>query len=115
MTSLLITLPKHISWKDYEKELETVKDGEMQMNFKVSSRPKRVSAGDRCYICHNGYIVGWMKIVDIFYGDRFKCSTTGCDWDEGWYVARSGEFHYITPIPCKGFQGYRYIDSDNLE
>ena len=108
--ALLITIPKTIKWEDYLKEIDTVKDSSQEMNFKVSSKPTKVSIGDRCYICHNGFIKGWMQISNIEYKDAFDCSTTGEHWDEGWYVSRSGEFHKLDKeISQKGFQGYRYI------
>lgn len=110
-TALLITIPKTIKWEDYEKELDAVKDESQEMNYKVSSKPQRVNIGDRCYLCHNGYIKGWMKISNITYKDGFDCTTTGEHWDKGWYVSRTGEFHKLDKeIPQKGFMGYKYID-----
>lgn len=109
-TALLITIPKTIKWEDYVKEIEAVRDETMEMNYKVSSKPGRVSAGDRCYICHNGFIKGWMRISSIEFRQSFDCATTKNHWDAGWYVSRSGEFHPLNPeVPQKGFMGYRYI------
>ena len=109
--ALCITVPKTISWSDYEKELADVADGRMEMNYKLSSYPKRVSVGDRCYVVHNGMIRGWMTITGIEQRDEsFKCETTGRIWNSGVYVKRSGPFHYLkNPIPMKGFMGYKYI------
>ena len=108
--ALLITIPKTIKWEDYEKEIDAVKDESQEMNYKVSSKPTKVDVGDRCYLCHNGFIKGWMKISNISK-KKFQCTTTGKDWDEGWYVSRTGEFHKLDKeIPQKGFMGYKYID-----
>lgn len=102
--ALLITVPKSIEWSDYEKELETVRDGFEEMFFKLSSYPKHVKVGDRCYVCHNGFIKGWMKITSLGQMKGFECSTTGKQWNDGIYVGRSGEFHYLdNPVECKGF------------
>jgi hypothetical protein len=106
---IVVTLPKHIKWSDYEKELDTVKDGVEVMNFKVPFLPK-VSIGAKCYIAHDGFVKGWMEIVGL--SDKgFDCTTTGQHWD-GKFVQRSGKFNYIEPIPMKGFQGFRYIKLD---
>jgi len=105
---IIITVPKTISWQDYSKELEAVKDGSHVMNFRLSAMPN-VKPGNRCYVVHNGEIKGWMKIVGTKKGP-FKCTTTGVEWPEGNYVERSGVFHYITPIEMKGFQGFRYYN-----
>ena len=108
--AICITLPKTIKWSDYQKELDAVASGEQEMNYRLSSKPSKVSVGDRCYICHCGYLIGWMTITDISYRDAFECSTTGEYWDSGWYISRSGSFHYIKErIAMKGFMGYKYI------
>lgn len=104
---IIITLPKSVDWKDYEKELEAVKDGKEVMNFKLNALPK-TAIGNKCYVVHNGQIKGWMKIVGVSHKD-FVCSTTGKHW-KGNFVERSGEFHYIDPTPMKGFQGFRYYN-----
>lgn len=112
--ALLITIPKSTKWEEYQKELDAVKSEEMEMNFKVSSLPKGVNVGDRCYLVYNGFIVGWMKIS--FLGEKeFDCTTTGKKW-KGNFVSRTGEFHELKKkIPYKGFQGYRYFDYSNID
>lgn len=110
--AICITLPKDIKWSDYQKELDMVASGEQEMNYRLSSKPSRVSVGDRCYICHRGFLVGWMTISDISYKDDFVCTTTGEHWKAGWYISRTGEFHYIkSSVPMKGFMGYKYISN----
>lgn len=109
-TALCITLPKTVKWSDYRDELEAVADGSQEMHYRLSSKPTKVKPGDRCYICHNGYLVGWMRISDISYKESFQCTTTGTFWKEGWYVSRTGPFHYLhEKVPMKGFMGYKYI------
>lgn len=106
---LVITIPKTVKWEDYQKELDAVADGSQEMNFKVPTLPKKVKPGDRCYLCYNGNIIGWMTISSMG-PKKFNCTTNGTAW-EGNFVSRSGEFHKLDqPIPCKGFQGYKYID-----
>ena len=108
MIGLLITLPSSIEWEDYQKELDEVECGRSEMNFKVPSLPKKIKVGDRCYLCWRGNIVGWMTISSI--GEKsFVCGTTGKPYS-GKFVSRSGKFHKIEPVKCKGFQGFRYID-----
>lgn len=111
---ICITIPKTTNWNDYQRELAAVKDGKQVMLFRVPNRPKNVNKGDKCYLCYNGNIIGWMTVVDVIHSDGFKCTTSGNNWPEGWYVARSGEFHKIEPIPMKGFQGIRYMKSNNI-
>ena len=115
MSSIVITIPKNIKWSDYEKELSAVEDESQEMHYKIPTLPKDVNVGDRCYLCHDGYIKGWMKISHIGKLDGFECTTTGKDWSEGYYVSRTGPFHYLkNPIPMKGFMGYRKIDDSAI-
>lgn len=104
---IIITIPKNITWQDYKKEIDKVKDGSSVMNFKVNHFPK-TSVGNRCYLLYDGAIRGWMEIVG-FSEEPFKCSTTGREWS-GKFIQRSGPFYEIDPIPMKGFQGFRYFE-----
>ena len=106
---IVITLPSTIKWEDYRKELDSVHDYTQEMNFKVSNFPTKTEVGKKCYLCYKGNIVGWMEIVG-FEEKEFDCSTTGQAW-KGKFIQRSGPFHYITNIPMKGFQGFRYINN----
>jgi len=107
--NIVITLPKKILWKQYEKELQDVKSGDKVLNFKVSNFPKNTKVGNKCYLVHDSSVVGWMNIVG-FEEKEFKCETTGKKW-KGKFIQRSGTFHKIDPIKMKGFQGFRYYSS----
>lgn len=105
---IVITIPAKIKWEDYQKELDAVKDGSMVLNFKVPFFPKETGVGSKCYLIHQGHIRGWMKIVGMSE-EEFTCEVTGKKW-RGRFIQRSGPFHKITPIPMKGFQGFKYIN-----
>lgn len=106
---IIITIPKNIRWEDYMKEIAAVRDGNQQMMFKVHHLPQRTNIGDRCYLCYNGKITGYMLVNWIGYNPGFNCTTTGNYWEPGNYIARSGSFHKAcTDIEYKGFQGFRY-------
>lgn len=104
---IIVTIPKSIKWEDYKKELDAVKDYSQIMNFKVNNFPK-TAKGNKCYLCYNGNIIGWMEIVGLSEKE-FTCTTTGNKW-KGKFIERSGPFHKIDPIPMKGFQGFRYFN-----
>lgn len=112
--SIVITLPSSVAWKDYTKELDKVKDGRQTLNFKVHDFPRGVKIGDKCYVCHQGKIMGWMEIIG-FSEKSFKCTTTGKEMN-GKFIERSGAFHYLDKyIPYKGFQGYRYFNINDYK
>lgn len=109
LRDIVVTLPATIKWSDYQKELKEAEDYSSEMNFKVSSIPKQTGVGKKCYISHNGFLVGYMAITDIVSKD-FTCTTTGNKW-KGNFIVRSGPFTYLKDkIPMKGFQGFRYIN-----
>lgn len=103
---IIITLPKTINWIDYQKELDSVANGENILNFKVNNFPK-TGIGSKCYLIHDGFIRGYMFISGLTT-KSFTCSTTGKKWD-GKFIERSGKFFSIIPIPMKGFQGFKYF------
>lgn len=105
--SIVITLPSVVSWDEYKKELDAVYDYKQVLNFKVAHFPKGIHSGDKCYIIHNGLVMGWMEIVG-FSEKEFVCSTTNKKW-VGKFIERSGPFHELRNKPqMKGFQGWRY-------
>lgn len=106
---IIITIPKNIKWNEYLKEISAVRDGDQQMMFKVPHLPQHTNIGDRCYLCYQGKIIGFMNISWLGYNLGFDCTTTGIHWDAGNYIARSGHFYRICEdIDYKGFQGFRY-------
>jgi len=105
---IIITLPAKVKWEDYEKELAAVREGSNVLNFKVPYFPKETDIGCKCYLVHKGHVRGWMEIVGLEEHD-FVCEVTGTKW-KGKFIQRSGPFHEITPIPMKGFQGFKYFN-----
>jgi hypothetical protein len=112
VTDIVITIPKSISWPEYQKELDAVADGSQKMRFKVNNWPKEAKVGDKCYVAYQGAIRGWMPIVGFWEGS-FKCTTTGRTWS-GKFIERSGEFNSVDPTPMKGFQGWRYLTNEDV-
>lgn len=106
---IIITLPKSVSWKEYEKELqETEKGGEI--NFKIPFFPTNTRIGEKCFITHNGFVKGFM-LISGFKEKDFVCSVTGKKW-KGKFVCRVGKFYKVEPKIFKGFQGWRYFKYD---
>ncbi len=108
----LITIPKSVSWSDYEKELAAVRDGTQVMNYKTRYIPKEMKVGDRCFIVWDGRVRGWMEIVGL--EDRQKpwtCTTSGQRWPAGKYIQRSGPFHPVDGPAYTGFRGIRKFES----
>lgn len=103
---IIITIPKSVKWSEYEEELKAAERGEI-LNYKVQYFPK-TEIGNKCYICYNGFIIGYHKICGMSEKE-FMCTTRNQAWT-GKFVERTGRLHKIDPIPMAGFRGYRYVD-----
>ena len=44
--NIAITVPKTIKWEQYEKEIDAVRDGEQEMNYRLPTLPKDTEVGD---------------------------------------------------------------------
>lgn len=103
---IIITIPKNTDMALYMLELKAVENSENIISFKVPTFPKQTVVGDRCYICHNGEVIGYHTICG-FSQKKFVCEITGKVWN-GKFVERSGKLHKVTGIKMRGFQGWKY-------
>lgn len=111
---IIITIPKATSWEDYKTEIHACETSpETMMCYRVHNVPRKSTVGDCCYVVYHGKIVGWMSICYIGWLGRQKCTTTQRLMSSGYYICRSGKFHYLSKnIPMKSFRGWRYFNYD---
>jgi len=102
---IVVTLPRQVSWKIYEAELDAVADWKGDLLYRVAQLPP-VVPHDRCYLVWRGAVRGWMSIIAARRREGFHCAITGKWWPAGKYIIRSGPFHRIHPIPMRGFPGW---------
>ena len=109
MTDILITIPKKVKRETWMKEAKDVeKDPTMTLNFRVPFKPD-VKKGDKCFVVHDGEVLGFHYVDGVKQMDGFKCQTTGKWWPKGFYIQRSGKFHPLKKKErMKGFRGIRY-------
>lgn len=105
----IVTIPKSISWDEYLNEIEDAKNNNLSLYYRVPFKPKKLNIGDKFYICHDGFVKGYMIVSNIIFKDEFTCNTTGKTWKMGYYIERKGKFFSIDEKPMKGFMGIRYI------
>lgn len=113
MQDLVVTWPKSKSLDAYLKELERAVSERLEINFRVPTKPHLTPA--RCYIVHSGYVRGYNLIRKIEWRGEREVARVESDafagfWPAGYYIVRDPLWHPITPIPMRGFQGYRYMD-----
>lgn len=72
--------------------------------------------GSRVYYVEDGYLRGFGTVEsdeDVLFRDWNACDTTGRHFGKGWYVyIPADSWKWITPIPYKGFQGWRYAPDE---
>lgn len=107
----VITIPKTVKWEEYERELQSVADGDLALNYRTRYFPKEMKVGDRCYVVWNGRVRGWMTVVGMVeHPAPWVCQTTGNIWAAGKYIQRSGEWHPVNGPAMAGFRGIRKFD-----
>lgn len=115
MKSWVITIPKTVSWEDYQKELAAVADQSQVLNYRVRFAPKLMQKGDKMFVVHDGVVRGYQLVHDIkHWPSGFVCQTTQARWEPGVYIQRTGIFHRIAPIQMLGFRGVRQFDEKDI-
>lgn len=104
----IVTLPRHVEWGDFERDLDAVRDGSRLLNHRIPRAPEGMRAGDRCYLVWRGRVRGWMRIVAVAdQAEGFRCEATGREFPAGVYVQSAGEFHRVDGPAMQGFHGVR--------
>jgi len=105
----IVTIPKRVNLRDWMGEVQQVEENpEMTLNFRVAFKPN-VQKGDRCYVVHDGEVIGYHIVDGVKTLDGFKCETTGKFWKKGTYIIRKGRFYPLKQkVELKGFRGVRY-------
>lgn len=114
MPDIVITLPRHVEWEDYQKELDAVAGWSGVLNYRLPGLPSSDIRARQCYLVWRGFVRGWMRIIRADDHKGFRCMTTGKWRREGFYIQRSGPFHRIDPIPMRGFRGWRYFEMTEM-
>jgi len=88
--------------------------GEYFRRFAFHAAPSRLNAGDRVWYVEDGYLRGFAVVSRIEHRTVGEmCVTTGRNWPQGVYVFMDAtSWRWITPVPMRGFQGYRYAQWD---
>ena len=110
MKQWIVTIPKTMKWETFQQELRAIENGDEVKNWKLRGQPKHMQPGEHMYVTHGGVLKGWLVIKSIVYRPKgVVCTTTGRQWEQGWYAQLAGRFHIVHPDPYKGFQGYREL------
>lgn len=112
MTDWILTIPKTVSWGDYQRELIAAAQGAV-LNYRVRHWIG-VAEGERVFLVWNGRIRGWMKALGVVHWPSgFKCEVTGARWEPGYYLQRTGAFTYEDGGAMRGFRGVRRFQPDD--
>jgi hypothetical protein len=109
MPCIIVTTPKSEIENSRREAEECKKAGGGRYFRRIGDcLPRAVKAGDRIYYVEDGYIRGFCIIEELkFYRERVQCETTGNYWQPGAYAFMDATtWHWIEPIPQKGFRGY---------
>ena len=112
MKDLLITMPEHV----VRSVLAAPQD---RFWFKHCGRgkPKWHVVGDRVFFLYGGFIRGFGRTHSVRRLGRVV-SLDGRRFGAGWYLKIFPDsWRWITPLPMRGFQGFRYskLREDEIE
>jgi len=114
---IIVTTPK-TEIENSAKEADNCKKrngGFYFRRFPLNHSPK-IKIKDKVFYCEDGYIRGFCEVSHIEKMKKNTCSTTSLKYPEGIYLMMdSTTWKWITPIPMKGFQGYRYFKDINFD
>lgn len=104
---IIVTTPKSQS-EIAKKEAEYVNKNPNAYWFRTFKRKPDISVGERVYYVDQGQITGYGVIFQISH-ESITCETTGNVYT-GFQLKQRRWVAFKTPIPFKGFQGYRYVN-----
>jgi hypothetical protein len=104
---ILVTTPKS-AHETAKQEAELVANDPEAYWFRTFARKPNVSVGDKVYYVDNGCITGYGIIFEISQ-ESIDCDVTGKNYS-GYQLKQRKWVALKTPIPFKGFQGYRYVE-----
>lgn len=115
MIDVAVTWPKTRPLGSYYAELKCAMAEGKLINFRLPARPR--TQPQRCYMVYDGAVRCWSPVVGVEHKRRGDVidPVTGRAWPEGWYLVRRPLYvELATPVPMRGFQGFRYVDREEL-
>jgi len=108
---IIVTTPK----KDLENAQAETDSGEPYWFRRLPHKPVHLNIGDRVFYLSDGCIIGFARLLNIEEKPNgMQCSTTGKIWPPGWYlIIDAYSWTDIQPIPCRGFQGFKYFKASD--
>lgn len=109
---IAITWPKSRPLDSYLTELRKATDAGLVINYRVSSFPKKLNVGDRCYMIYDNVVRGWNEVLGVERRDDVIDAVNGALMRPGIYVIRNPTWmgEYGLERLMKGFRGFRYVN-----
>jgi len=111
--NITITIPKNLARRTLNEYEVAKKDGH-DLYFRVSTTPKRLEKGDKCFVIVRDKIIGYHIVKRFGFCAGFECEITGEFWDSGNFIVRNGTTwcRLKEPIKSKSHRNYRYVELD---
>jgi len=116
---IIVTTPKSQMANAAQEAAEAVEAGGglYFRRFHSTAGPQKIGRNDRIYYVENGYVRGYAVVRELRHvgPGGLRCETTRRVWAQGLYALMAADsWHWIRPIPMKGFQGFRYVHPRSL-
>jgi hypothetical protein len=114
MRNIVVTTPKSEIENSAKEAKKCIEDGGGYYFRSLPTAPKGIEIGSsRIYFVEDGFIRGFGIIIGVTDQDSNVCDVTKREWKGRCFVwMPASSWKWIKPLPCKGFQGWRYFDDD---
>lgn len=109
MRDIVVTTPKSEMANAAKEAADCIATGGGDYFRSIRSKPTDFGPGQRVFYVEDGYIRGFAVCSEVRGDPVMRCDSTGRTWGGQQFVIMPAEsWKWIKPIPCKGFQGWRY-------
>ena len=115
--NIIVTTPKS-QMGIASREAETCKRSGGGIYFRrFAKKPKDCEVGEKIYYVEDGYLRGFAVVSEWVQGrydfDAYGNQIGYTRHDNGWNaLMNANSWKWIKPIPMKGFQGWKYFETD---
>ena len=111
MADILVTVPK-TSVDTFFEEAEYCSERNLDFNWLLLRKPKRLSVGEYIYFLVDNEIQYRMKIKKLIPDFEFTCETTGKVWGKRFSIQGDApEPVEVYPESIKSFMSFHYLES----
>lgn len=110
MRDIIVTTPRSEMANAAQEAADCLSAGGGHYFRALHSKPSDFGPHGRIFYVEDGYIRGFATCLHVETDVKARCETTDRQWVGACAIVMlANTWHWIKPIPMKGFQGWRYF------